>query len=143
MGFSLRGINPPKTPRPLARSRCCAALAQVQKKMEQEKEKRNIKLTIRLSQSEYDKIQEKCDGQMAVWIRDLALDNQHEKPKRIVQVADPDLLRHLARIGNNMNQIARSLNSDASRAEQLALLAQFEIAAKDFIYIRDHFVNDR
>lgn len=109
--------------------------------MKQEKEKRDIKLTIRLSQSEYEKIQEKCDGQMAVWLRDLALDNQQEKPKRIVQVADPDLLRHLARIGNNMNQIARSLNSDASRAEQLALLAQFEIAAKDFILIRDHFVN--
>lgn len=111
--------------------------------MEHEKEKRNIKLTIRLSQSEYDKIQEKCDGQMAVWIRDLALDNQPEKTKRIVQVADPDLLRHLARIGNNLNQIARAVNMDGGRVEQLAQLAQLELIAKDFVFIRDHYINDR
>lgn len=109
--------------------------------MEQEKEKRSIKLTIRLSQSEYEKIQEKCEGQMAVWLRDLALDQHQEKPKKIVQAADPDLLRHLARIGNNLNQIARAVNMDAGRAEQLAQLAQLELIAKDFTFIRDHYIN--
>lgn len=145
MGFSFRGTSPPKPPSALRHfvtwAMVCDA-AKGDKKMEQQKEKRDIKLTIRLSQSEYEKIQKKCDGKMAVWIRDLALDNQQEKTKRIVQVSDPDLLRHLSRIGNNLNQIARSLNMDAS-AENLALLAQFEIAAKDFVFIRDHFVNDR
>lgn len=108
------------------------------KKMEQEREKRNIKLTVRLSQSEYEKIQKKCDGQMAVWLRDLALD-QHDRRQLKYPPVDPDLLRHLSRIGNNINQIAKAVNTDQQRIELIGIMSQLERIADELRQLRHHY----
>lgn len=109
--------------------------------MEQEKEKRNIKLTVRLSQSEYEKLQQKCDGQMAVWLRDLALDQQDKRQSKYPPV-DPDLLRHLSRIGNNINQIARTVHmasNGGSKLELATVIGQLELISHDVIRIREQY----
>ena len=68
--------------------------------------KREIK--IRLNDDEYSSIRERCNQpQLAVWLRDLALGQRKRRP---IPIADPALLRQLAAIGNNVNQIARWCN---------------------------------
>lgn len=47
-------------------------------------------------------------GQLAAWIRDTCLGKKARKSK--VAMIDPRLLRQLAAVGNNVNQIARAVN---------------------------------
>lgn len=51
----------------------------------------------------------------------------HAKQRRVTRKADPELLRELAKVGNNLNQIARWANTYKSDADALevtqALLA--------------------
>lgn len=74
-------------------------------------EPRKNRIPIRLSDSEKSKLLSLADGrELAPWIREVCL---NEKPKHRITPPkiDPDLIRHLAAIGNNVNQIARVLNS--------------------------------
>lgn len=100
--------------------------------------KRSVKLTVRLTPIEYEKVKKNCgDNMMAVWLRELAINQQVKESIQTTTTADPDLLRHLARIGNNLNQIARQLNSGADRVELIAMLSQFEQIHSEFIRIRE------
>ena len=57
-------------------------------------------------------MQEKCDDQqLAKWMREKCLAQESMKKRRTSKV-DPDLLRQLVAIGNNLNQIARVVNRD-------------------------------
>lgn len=107
--------------------------------MSQEKEKRDIKITVRLSESEHEQLKRKASGQVAVWLRELALDQQDKKPQKM-PVADPELVRHMARIGNNINQIAKVLNTDTSKIESLALLSQLGIVADEMVALRKYYI---
>lgn len=49
---------------------------------------------------------------------------QPKRRKRLTQQADPTLLRELARIGNNLNQVARWANTCKTAAEALQVCAQ-------------------
>lgn len=60
-------------------------------------------------------ILERAQGaDISTFLRDLGLGHEpkvpDEKPKVIIHSADPDLVRHVAKIGNNINQIAKNLN---------------------------------
>jgi hypothetical protein len=74
-------------------------------------EKRNKMLTMWVTEDEHLRLLARCDGkQLAAWMRQTCLD---EKPARIGKLpsVSPALLRQLAGMGNNLNQIARKVNA--------------------------------
>ncbi|MDE2739858.1 MAG: MobC family plasmid mobilization relaxosome protein [Paracoccaceae bacterium] len=86
----------------------------------------DVRITIRLPsrvREDWRQAAAKEDMNLADWLRSRVVVNDrkptrrkprpvHSRPRRIPYVtADPELLRELARIGNNINQIARRLNS--------------------------------
>lgn len=90
--------------------------------------KRTKEIKIRLTPAEHDQLQEMKQGaELATWLRRLALNQPvKDKPKikTVVHTADPELLRQIARIGANMNQIAYHANrGDISSARILLELA--------------------
>lgn len=77
-------------------------------------EPRKNRVPLRLSDSEKANLLALADGrELAPWIREICL---NEKPRHRITPPkiDPILIRHLAAIGNNVNQIARVLNSNPS-----------------------------
>lgn len=86
--------------------------------MSDEKSSKKIRdryIQIRLTDAEFAKIKARA-GQLGVstFLRQLALNQKIEQPKpkakKIIHTADPELVRHVAWIGNNMNQVAKHLN---------------------------------
>lgn len=72
-------------------------------------------MQIRMNADEKASILERAQGaDISTFLRDLGLGHEpkvpDEKPKVIIHSADPDLVRHVAKIGNNINQIAKNLN---------------------------------
>ena len=64
---------------------------------------------LRVSDDELARLKERSDRpRLAEWLRDLGLG---QRKRRAIPVADPALLRQLAAIGNNLNQIARWTHS--------------------------------
>ena len=78
---------------------------------------RNREIKIRLTDDEHAEFMARVpDGAaLAEWVRNTCL-GVLPAPKRRIKKADSDLLIALARIGNNMNQIARELNSNNDTA---------------------------
>lgn len=77
-------------------------------------QKREKSIKIRVSDDELRAMRERCDRpQLADWLRDLALGKKKRRP---VPKADPELLRQLAAIGNNLNQLARWINSSKPKS---------------------------
>jgi len=106
------------------------------------KEKRNFKtLKVRVSESEYSEIEKRKPENLALadWLRSLALGEeiQIKRQRRPVPVADPKLIMHWAKIGGNINQIARALNQSnkigepVSLAQILAVLTSIESQIKN------------
>ncbi len=74
-------------------------------------EKRTKIIKIRATESEYlDLVSRSQKPKLAEWMREFCLDAKVPKAKKIPPV-DPNLLRQLAGMGNNLNQIARAVNS--------------------------------
>ncbi len=74
--------------------------------------KRKQTIKIRVTEGELRSLREKCDDQqLAKWMREKCLAQESIKKRRTSKV-DPDLLRQLVAIGNNLNQIARVVNRD-------------------------------
>jgi hypothetical protein len=79
------------------------------------KEIRDRHIQIRLTDTEFNDIKTRA-GELgtSTFLRQLALGQKIEQPKarakKIIHAADPELVRHVAWIGNNMNQIAKHLN---------------------------------
>ena len=72
-------------------------------------------LKIRVSDDEIVDIKKRAGRHdMSTYARGLILDQPVAAPelktKKIVHSADPELVRHVAWVGNNMNQIAKHLN---------------------------------
>ena len=81
------------------------------------KKVRDRHIQIRLTDTEFNDIKTRA-GELgtSTFLRQLALGQKIEQPKarakKIIHAADPELVRHVAWIGNNMNQIAKHLNQD-------------------------------
>ena len=79
------------------------------------KEIRDRHIQIRLTDTEFNDIKARA-GELgtSTFLRQLALEQKIEQPKpkakKIIHAADPELVRHVAWIGNNINQIAKRLN---------------------------------
>ncbi|MGE0973416.1 MobC family plasmid mobilization relaxosome protein (plasmid) [Klebsiella sp. WOUb02] len=68
-------------------------------------------LGVRVTDAKYEQLLDRCDGkQLAVWMRETCLDTRPARSSRLPSMA-PALLRQFAGAGNNLNQIARQINS--------------------------------
>ena len=88
--------------------------------------KRTKKIMLRLSDSEYQKISENCPMPVARFIRETALGNSIVRritPPRV----DPKLIRQIAFIGNNLNQLTKLSHQKNNNNELLALLSELAV----------------
>ena len=89
--------------------------------------KRNKEIKVRLTEAEHHALLERMTGgELATWIRNTCLDEKPNK-KRNYKIADPQLLAALGRIGGNLNQIARQVNTVESDIEKLRAFAELAI----------------
>ena len=74
--------------------------------------KRQKEIKIRLTDEEHQALLDRCTtASLASWMRESCLNEKRTKQSKVIEV-DPKLLRQLAGIGNNLNQIARAINSE-------------------------------
>ena len=85
------------------------------------KPKRTKEIKIRLTEQEHQDLLQRKKGELAVWIRNTCLEQEISQPKT-VKTADPELLRQLAKIGGNLNQIAKATNTEQARGDIINLL---------------------
>ena len=88
-------------------------------------EKRTREIKIRLTDSEHQRLIDRCDRtHLSEWLRQLGLGEHTARKRRLPDVA-PELLRQVSGIGNNLNQIARRLNQldGLNPTERVSLLA--------------------
>ncbi len=84
-------------------------------------EKRTKSIKIRVLNKEYDELLHRCNkGRLAKWMREVCLDEAPDM--QISTKVDPALLRQIARIGNNLNQIARAVNRQVKGKKTINLL---------------------
>jgi len=116
--------------------------------------KRTKKLTVRMTEEEWQSAQrlaEALDRPLAVAMREWAIGKGDElklkrKPKKIIHLADPELIREVAKIGNNLNQMARALNlliqkNKFSASEAIAPLSELAAIERDLKELLE-FVKD-
>ena len=97
-------------------------------------QKRDKIIKVRVSATEHETLKwRSTKARLAEWMRETCLnDGQLDIVKQIKgpQPVDPALLRQLAGVGNNLNQIARRVNSGewgpADRVQVVAALAAIE-----------------
>ena len=79
-------------------------------KKDNEVAKRTKEIKIRLTEEEHQALLKRCTkASLATWMREICLGEKQTKQSKVIEV-DPKLLRQLAGIGNNLNQIARLVN---------------------------------
>ncbi len=77
-------------------------------------DKRSKMLTMWVTEDEHRRLLERCDGkQLAAWMRQTCLDEKPARAGKLPSIS-PALLRQLAGMGNNLNQIARQVNAGGS-----------------------------
>ncbi len=110
--------------------------------------KRDKMLTMWVTQDEHQQLLERCDGkQLAAWMRETCLDTRPARSSRLPSI-DPVLLRQLAGMGNNLNQIARKINggqwSGADRVQVVAALMAIDAGLERLRYTgRENSDDDR
>lgn len=101
-----------------------------QKKMsDTDKQNRTKRIIVRLTEQEHQRLlDKKTKAGLATWIRETCLDSPTDD-RKAVKTADPKLLAQLAKIGGNLNQIAKqanTLDSDLEKIRAFGLLAQIQ-----------------
>lgn len=93
---------------------------------------RQKEIKIRLTDAEHQALLDRCrKPSLATWIRETCLGEKPTK-RSLIEKIDPQLLRQLAGIGNNLNQIARvinqqhNMNTALDRVVLLAALSSIE-----------------
>ncbi|TVO31481.1 MobC family plasmid mobilization relaxosome protein [Vibrio algivorus] len=92
-------------------------------------EKRNKEIKIRVTESEHEQLMQRSkNSHLAKWIREHCLNAKIPKARKIPPI-DPHLLRQIAGIGNNLNQIARVINTQtkAGTFDKIQLLSQLSV----------------
>lgn len=99
--------------------------------------KREKSIKIWLTEDEHKKLNDlKTGHQLATWMRETCLGKKSKRKTKPVTV-DPALLRHLAAIGNNVNQIARQCNSTLSATDALDVIIRLDAIESTLKEIRD------
>ena len=108
-------------------------------------EKRTKMLTVWVTPDEHQAMLERCNQrQLASWIRDTCLDVRKPRARKIPNV-DPQLLRALSGIGNNVNQMARTISMKARGMEtlnRLELLTELGAIERLLRELRAEFTGD-
>jgi len=104
-------------------------------------EKRGRSIKIRLTDSELAILKmHSTRSELARWMREFCLSGGQQDLAASVgggEKTDPELLRQLAAIGNNINQIARNLNNGTwGPLEKVAVLAALTEVEHDLKMIR-------
>lgn len=98
--------------------------------------KRDRTIKIRVTENELDELRTKMTGtELASWMRDSCLGVR--KKRNTPPPADPSLLRALASIGNNVNQIARQCNSNLSPSDAVSVLVELRLISENLKDLRD------
>jgi len=101
------------------------------------KEKRTKRIEITVTNDEYESLMQlKTQHHLASWMREVCL-NKKTKRRGKPPTVDPALLRHLAAIGNNVNQIARQCNSTLSATDAIDVLIRLDAIESTLQEIRD------
>lgn len=100
--------------------------------------KREKKISIRVSDAEKSALLVRCGGsELAVWMRETCLDQKPKRPPKYPTI-DPQLLRQLSGIGNNINQVARHLNSkDFNPVDKVKVISILQSMAENIAIISD------
>ena len=103
-----------------------------------ESEKRTKKLSIRVTEQEKNDLLIRCNGsELAVWMRETCLAQTAKRKPKYPEI-DPILLRQLSGIGNNINQIARHLNSkDFNPVDTVKVLSALQSMAENIEIIKE------
>lgn len=112
----------------------------------EDKQVRNRYVQIRLTDEEFSQLKKRAGNLgTSTFLRQLGLGEQVTPPKvkarKIIHAADPELVRHVAWIGNNINQIARHLNA-GGQLDNDVLLALISIQSELETQISRTLAND-
>ncbi len=100
-------------------------------------EKREKIIKIRCTKAEYIELKNRSTKpRLAEWMREHCLDAPSQNRK--LQTVDPNFLRQLAGIGNNLNQIARAINIHQSKPlERVQILAALASIQRELAALKD------
>ena len=106
--------------------------------------KRQKEIKIRLTDEEHEALLARCTKpSLATWMREICLGEKQTKQSRIQEV-DPQLLRQLAGIGNNLNQIARIMNQKnqtGSALDRVSVMAALAGIERELQAVRNDYQN--
>lgn len=96
-----------ETPSPLQSFKVCLIMSEISPTNLDKRAKRTREISIRVNDYELAELKKRNRGStVASWLRDLALGVTPVKP------VDPGLVRQLGRIGSNLNQLTRHVNTE-------------------------------
>lgn len=111
--------------------------------MTDKKEKRTKSVKIRLFESELQELNElKVGNELATWMRETCLNKKTKRRNPPLNI-DPGLLRQLAGIGNNLNQLARQANSESMSAlDSILIIRYLKVIHLSLEKIRNDYVSE-
>lgn len=123
--------------------RCKAPETPKEQREKMAESKRTKSIKIWLTPDEHEKLNDlKTGQQLATWMRETCL-GKRSKRKGKTPTVDPVLLRHLAAIGNNINQIAKQCNTTLSPTDTLDVIVRLDAIEQVLNELRnDHACKD-
>jgi hypothetical protein len=104
-------------------------------------EKRMKSIKIRLTDDERKELDQlKVGAELATWMRETCLGKKTKRRNAPLPV-DLDLLRKLASLGNNMNQIARQCNTKLQPFDAIEILVRLDAIETILNKMRDDHVS--
>ena len=106
--------------------------------------KRTKSIRIRVTDEEHEQLRRrKQQPRLAAWMREHCLAADVAAAHRVPRI-DPSLLRQLAGIGNNINQIARRVNSsDWTTLDQVKVLTHLAAMERELARLKIDAGHDR
>ncbi|MFC0269835.1 MobC family plasmid mobilization relaxosome protein [Kushneria aurantia] len=105
--------------------------------------KREKIIKVRVSAEEHELLKWRCPkARLAEWMREQCLnpDGDWVRQTKGPEPVDPALLRQLAGIGNNLNQIARRVNSgEWGAVDRVAILAALSAVERELAEVRGQY----
>ncbi len=106
-------------------------------------EKREITVTFRVSQSEKNWLEQRCQGvAQSDYIRAKLFDYSMPRPRRTIPEVNRQVVYELKRIGNNINQQTRDINTVFKRKKTLGSTWDYLITLKEVTSLIKQCVKD-
>lgn len=106
-------------------------------------EKRERVIKIRATESEYNELVARCPKpRLAEWMREHCLGTKVPRANAVPNV-DPALLRQIAGMGNNLNQIARAIhNQEWKPVDRVQVIAALASIQRELALIKSESTHD-